>query len=147
LFDINRFAAIASLLIDDPRPFTERMIADEQLPFGLTLVTNKDTTSRSVTAYYKKPFAAGASRTESLEHDWPQGVFSLSHVALPFPAEDTLYGRTPPQDDSELFLGQQALQGERGMLKIPGNFLLRLRHNPFYDYMERRVLEWLNPLE
>jgi hypothetical protein len=23
--------------------------------------------------------------------------------------------------------------------------LLRLRHNPFYDYMERRVLEWLDP--
>ena len=147
LFDINRFAAIASLLIDDPRPFTDRMIADEQLPFGVTLVSNGDTNSHAVKAFYKKPFAAGASRTEALGQDWPQGVFSLSHVALPFPADDTLYGRTPPQDRNELFLGQAALQGERGMLKIPENFLLRLRHNPFYDYLETRVLEWLNPRE
>ena len=145
LFDINRFAAIGSLLVDDPRPFTERLIADEQLPFGLTLVTNGDTASRSVQAYYKKPFAGGVSRVEALDRDWPLGVFSLSHVALPFPADDALYGRVPPQDRSELFLGQQALQGERGMLKIPDNYLLRLRHNPFYDYTQRRVLEWLVP--
>ena len=119
------------------------MIADDQLPFGLTLVSNRDTTSRSVTAYYKKPFAAGASHSEALDLHWPDGVFSLSHVALPFPANDPLYGRTPPLDSDQLFLGQQALQGERGVLKIPGNFLLRLRHNPFYGYLERRVLEWL----
>ena len=42
-----------------------------------------------------------------------------------------------------MFLGSQALQGERGVLKISGDFLLRLRHNPFYDYLERRVLEWI----
>lgn len=143
LFDINRFAAIASLLVDDPRPFTERMIADEQLPFGLTLVANADTNGRSVNAYYKAPFAAGASRTEALEQAWPNGVFSLSHVALPFPADDPLYGSTPPADKNQLFLGQQALQGERGVLRIPGNFLLRLRHNPFYGYLESRVLDWV----
>jgi hypothetical protein len=45
-----------------------------------------------------------------------------------------------------LFLGQQALQGERGVLRIPGNFLPRLRHNPFYEYLESRVLRWVeNP--
>jgi alpha-beta hydrolase superfamily lysophospholipase len=145
LFDINRIAGIASLLVDDPHPFTQRMIADEQLPFGLTLVTNKNTGSRTVEAFSKKPFGAEASEIEVLPQDWPHGVFSLSHVALPFPADDTLYGSTPPQDRDQLFLGQQALQGERGLLKIPDSFLLRLRHNPFYDYMERRVLEWLIP--
>ena len=50
------------------------------------------------------------------------------------------------QDRNELFLGQQALQGERGVLRIPGNFLLRLRHNPFYNYLGSRVLRWVeNP--
>jgi alpha-beta hydrolase superfamily lysophospholipase len=143
LFDINRFAIITSLLVDDPRPFTERLIADEQLPFGLTLVTNADATSLAVNAYYKGPFSAGISRQEALDHAWPGGVFSLSHVALPFPPDDRLYGRTPPSDRNELFLGQQALQGERGVLRIPGNFLLRLRHNPFYSYLESRVLSWV----
>lgn len=146
LFDINRFAAISSLLVDNPRPFTERLIADEQLPFGLTVVANADVDSRSVNAFYKSPFAAGASKIEALEQAWPEGVFSLSHVALPFSPDDPLYGSTPPADRNALFLGQQALQGERGVLRIPGNFLLRLRHNPFYGYLESRVLRWLeNP--
>jgi hypothetical protein len=33
--------------------------------------------------------------------------------------------------------------GERGLMKISSDWLLRLRHNPFYDYLERRVLEWV----
>jgi hypothetical protein len=64
-------------------------------------------------------------------------------VALPFPPDDPLYGALAPKDAGELFLGQQALQGERGVLTIPENFLLRLRHNPFYAYQEARILGWL----
>ena len=37
------------------------------------------------------------------------------------------------------------MQGERGLLKISPNYFLRLRHNPFYDYMERRIIDWLDP--
>jgi alpha-beta hydrolase superfamily lysophospholipase len=143
VFDINRFAANASLLKSDPGPFTARMIADEQLPFALTLVTNSDHEHRAVTAFSKEPFESGASAIEPLGLNWPRGVFSLSHVALPFPPDDTLYGQHPPADKHELFLGQQALQGERGVLRISGDFLLRLRHNPFYAYQQARILEWL----
>jgi alpha-beta hydrolase superfamily lysophospholipase len=143
VFDINRFAANTSLLQNDPGPFTARLIADQNLPFALTLVTNKNAHSRKVIAYSKAPYAAGASRAEPLEKDWPLGVFSLSHVALPFPPDDPLYGAQRPTGNKQLFLGQQALQGERGVLKIPGDFLLRLRHNPFYAYQEARVLQWL----
>jgi hypothetical protein len=70
-------------------------------------------------------------------------VISLSHVALPFPPDDPLYGQRPPENDDLLFLGEMAIQGERGLLKIPTDWLLRLRYNPFYDYLERRVLEWV----
>ena len=143
LFDINRFATSSSLLVEDPAPFTRRLIDDGQLPFGLTLVTNSSPDARAVSAFYKRPFESGASRVEALETPWPVGVFSLSHVALPFPPNDPLYGRVTPEDPGQLFLGTQALQGERGILKISGDFLLRLRHNPFYDYLEKRVLEWI----
>ncbi|CAA0125506.1 Thermostable monoacylglycerol lipase [Halioglobus japonicus] len=143
VFDINRVASNASLLINDPGPFTTRMIDDQQLPFTLTLVTNSSANSRDVTAYTKLPYAAGHSHTESLEQAWPASVFSLSHVALPFPPNDSLYGKQQPSGDRQIFLGQQAMQGERGVLKIPGDFLLRLRHNPFYQYMQTRVLQWL----
>lgn len=143
VFDINRFAASTILLKKDPGPFTKRLIADKQLPFAVTLVANAQADSRSVISYYKAPFGAGASRTEPLDHSWPPGVFSLSHVALPFPPDDPLYGRERPEGRGEIFLGQQAMQGERGVLKISGDFLLRLRHNPFYDYMQTRILNWL----
>jgi alpha-beta hydrolase superfamily lysophospholipase len=143
VFDINRFAANTSLLINDPGPFTARLIADQQLPFTLTLVTNANAGTRTATAHTKPPFAAGASHTVDLGQDWPVDVFSLSHVALPFPPDDPLYGQRRPEGSRQIFLGQQALQGERGVLKISGDFLLRLRHNPFYAYQQARILQWL----
>jgi hypothetical protein len=143
VFDINRFAANASLLKKDPGPFTARLIADQQLPFAVTLVTNTDWKSRTVTAYSKAPYAAGASRAVPLQQRWPQSVFSLSHVALPFPPDDPLYGQRTSGGGKQIFLGEQAVQGERGVLQIPGDFLLRLRHNPFYAYQQTRILDWL----
>ena len=62
----------------------------------------------------------------------------------PFPPDDPLYGRRPPDDEGILFLGQMAIQGERGLLKIPFDWLVRLRHNPFYEYLESRAVAWMN---
>ena len=144
IFDINRFAVNTALLVEDPAPFTRRLIENHQLPFGVTLVTNSTPESRSITVYRKTAFESGASSEEAMNSEWPTGVFSLSHVALPFPPDDPLYGRHPPENRGELFLGTQALQGERGVLRVPDNFLLRLRHNPFYEYLEERTLNWLS---
>ncbi len=47
-------------------------------------------------------------------------MVSLSHVALPFPPDDPLYGQRPPNDDDIVFLDDLAIKGERGVLKIPG---------------------------
>ena len=144
LFDINRFAAKASLLISDPAPFTSRLTADANLPFDLTLVTNANPDSRAVVASRKLPLSARISKTEPLDLVWPRGVISLSHVALPFSPDDPLYGQSPPGEKDILFLGQMALQGERNLLKIPYSFLVRLRYNPFYDFLEKRVLKWFD---
>ncbi len=37
-----------------------------------------------------------------------------------------------------------AIQGERDLLQIPTDWMLRLRYNPFYDYLEKRALEWVD---
>ena len=142
LFDINRFAAKFSLLISDPAPLTDRLMADKNLPFVLTLVTNENPESRAVVARRKPPFSAETSKAELLNLAWPRGVISLSHVALPFAPDDALYGQAPPGKADILFLGQMAIQGERDLLKIPYSFLVRLRYNPFYGFLETRVLEW-----
>ena len=68
----------------------------------------------------------------------------MSHVALPFSPDDPLYGQRPPGNKDVLFLGQMAIQGERGLLQFPSDWLMRLRHNPFYEYLEARAIEWLD---
>ena len=75
---------------------------------------------------------------------WPRGVISLSHVALPIPPDDPLYGRRRSGNEDGLQLGQIAVQGELGVLRVPSDWLLRLRHNPFYDFLAGRTLEWVD---
>lgn len=144
LFDINRNAALQSMaLIDDPGPLTNRLMNDQNLPFTVTFVTNESPHSEDIVALYKAPFSAQAGDVEELDLSWPRGVVSLSHVALPIPPGDLLYGQHPAEDNDLIFLGDLAIKGERGILKIPGDWLLRLRYNPFYDYLQSRVLHWL----
>ncbi len=142
LFDINRRTVVTPLIVSDPGPFTDRLMADDKLPFILTLITNEDAESREVVAYRKSSFSTEKS-VEPLNVKWPEGVISLSHIALPFPPDDPLYGVQPPKEQKMVFLGQIPIQGERGLLLFPADWLLRLRHNPFYDYLETRTLEWL----
>ncbi len=71
-------------------------------------------------------------------------MISLSHVALPIPSDDPLYGQRVPEDDKVLFLGEMAIRGERGLLRISSEWLLRLRYNPFYDFLESRTLGWMD---
>ncbi len=144
LFDINRSAIQSVLLVADPGPFTARLMNDAALPFSITLITNKDQHSAAVVARYKPPFSASVTGEKSLSLDWPRGVISLSHVALPFSPLDPLYGEYPPARSDELYLGQIAIRGERGLLRISSDWLLRLRYNPFYTELESRVLDWVD---
>lgn len=143
LFDINRLAATSPLLISDPGPLTARLMDDKALPFTLTLVANETPESIDVAAFRKEPFSAETTRSEPLGLAWPLGVISLSHLALPIPPSDPLYGERPPEKRGTLFLGRMAVQGERGLLKLPADWFLRLRYNPFYAYLEARVLAWI----
>ncbi len=144
LFDINRAAVVSAILVADPGPFTNRLMGDTGLPFAVTLVTNEDAESANVVAHYKPPFSEGIKQTEILDLSWPQGLISLSHVALPFALDDPLYGRFRPDDPDILFLGQPSIRGERGLLRISSDWLLRLRYNPFYQFLESRTLQWVD---
>lgn len=143
LFDINRLEATSELLMSNPAPFTARTMARSDLPFTLSLVTNIESDSAAVEVRRKPPNTADVIDTTPLNLVWPDGVFSLSHVALPIAANDSLYGQTKPDHSDELYLGTSGLVGETGMLVFPASWLMRLRYNPFYNYVEERSLEWL----
>ena len=144
LFDINRQAAIKStLLVSDPGPLTNRLLAENDLPFAVTFVTNENPYSNAVQASYKAPHSDAPTAPNSLGLEWPRGVVSLSHVALPIPPDDPLYGQFPPVKQDHIFLGDMAVKGERGLLKVPEEWLLRMRYNPFYSYLAERILDWI----
>lgn len=143
VFDINRYGAGSSLLMNDLDPLAEKLMENTSLSFPVTFLTNISKDSLQVAARYKHPFSPVANTVQELPYTWPSGVISLSHVALPFPPDDPLYGMYPPKNVRELYLGQMNIKGERGLLKIPYDWLLRLRHNPFYGYLEQRTLQWV----
>ena len=82
--------------------------------------------------------------TRPLGLAWPRDVFSLSHVALPFPLSNPVYGReentAPPQ---VIRLGMLSPRGERAVLSVPSDTLARLTCNPFFPYMGGRIDAWV----
>ena len=70
---------------------------------------------------------------------WPEAVYSLSHIAIPIPATDPLYGLPSAGGGPNVSLGRLAFYGERGLLRIPASDQLRQRWNPFYPYLRARV--------
>jgi alpha-beta hydrolase superfamily lysophospholipase len=144
LFDVNRLAAKSVLKVYDPRALDTRVMGDPSLPFSVVLVTNEDNDSPAAVARRQPPFSADVTTEEPLGLAWPSNALSLSHVALPIPPDDPLYGRRPPENEELLFLGEMAVQGERGMFLLSSDWLLRIRHNPFYAYLESAVVEWMD---
>ncbi len=77
---------------------------------------------------------------------YPADTYSLSHVALPFPPSDSLYGSQPdPNESFGVHLGKLAARGERGSLIVSLDILLRETSNPFFSYLIRRIEEPIAP--
>jgi len=145
LFDVNRASESAALMKVDPESLTNRHFSDGQLRFGLTLLTNAGPETRQLVEQHKP--AGDISYSERpLELTWPRALFSLSHVALPFSPNDRVYGDKPDATDNmrDVTLGSISIRGERNLLQIPDSYFLRLRYNPFYSFMEKRIHTFLD---
>ena len=82
--------------------------------------------------------------TRSVARRVEQRARTDPEIVLPIAPDDPIYGQRPPNSEEFLFLGQLGIQGERGLLTIPADWMFRLRYNPFYDYLEMRTLEWID---
>ncbi len=139
LFDLNRRAEVGPVLASDPAPLLEMLLADRSADYVLDLITNATPDSAAVELRTRRPGVPEVTRAP-LDLAWPANVFSVSHVALPFPADDPLYGAGDGREADHIVLGNLALRGERGVLQVPAAEMLRQRWNPFYPYLEQRVL-------
>ena len=71
-------------------------------------------------------------------------AYSLSHVALPFPPDDPLFGNEPagPGNPFRVRLGTLQPRGKRAVLTVPVEQLMRLTWNPFFPLVEEKVRAW-----
>jgi alpha-beta hydrolase superfamily lysophospholipase len=144
LFDLNLVAAMEDVLKNDARPEVDRLFARTDPPFAITLIMNESEASRQVVA--RRRGADGAPITESpLDLAWPRDMYSLAHIALPFPPDDPVYGGPEAKGSSPgIQLGNVVLRGEHGVLQVAPADLLRVHWNPFHSYVERRMLEFMS---
>ena len=139
VFDVNRQESLRGLLAPAPIEYLERIRSAVDMPFRITLVTNRSPAVADVAAYSRAPRGREPA-VEDLPLAWPRGVFSLSHVAIPFPPDDPVYGLAPSDDGGPAFpLGAFAARGEDGALLVPLGMLARLRSNPFFDVIRAKV--------
>lgn len=141
LFDINRNSKFGPLF----RPSSEEKLSELAPPkarnFRLTIVENAGEGTDEAS---ERVIEAGdiEGRRRALGVKYPKGVYSLSHVALPFPLQDSLYGLEP--EGSEEFgvnLGALPLRGERGALVVSLETLVRMSSNPFFQLLLNRIEE------
>ena len=143
LFDINRSSGLTPFIRPSDASLVSRLTEGAARRYRRTLVTNVDPESLEVG---ERSLAPGATAVEmrSIGLAWPRDVYSLSHIAIPFPPSDPVYGREeaggmPPV----IRLGVLSPRGERAVLSVPSDTLMRLTCNPFFDYMEDRISAWL----
>jgi alpha-beta hydrolase superfamily lysophospholipase len=135
VFDVDRSLAIRPLLSPGAGRVTDRLRSPGASRHSLTIVGNESERSRRVVARR----AGDTKSTEPLGLDWPEGVFSLSHVALPFPPRDPIYGLDPAAGLASPHLGRLEARGEKDLLVVPAQQILRLRSNPFFDWMMGKI--------
>ena len=145
LFDVNRTAQMDGFLDPSCHTLVTDLEAAESVPYRLTLLTNARPDSVAVVARELGARAGTVAESET-GLAWPRGVYSLSHVALPFRSDDPLYGVDPVADGFEgIRIGTVTPRGERDLLTVSMSQMMRLRYNPFYPYMAARIREWLSP--
>ena len=141
LFDVNRTVKLGPLLRPAADTALARLLPAEARSYRVTIITNADVESGE-TVERTTDAGATTARTRALGLTYPEGLYSLSHVALPFPMNDALYGLKPnPAENFGINLGVLAPRGERNVLIASLDALLRIASNPFFPYMSDRIEE------
>jgi alpha-beta hydrolase superfamily lysophospholipase len=137
IFDMNRSSALRSVARPAARDLIESLLA---APRGYTLdvVTNGQGSDARVAVHRVRADGSRTARETTLA--WPADLVSLSHVALPFPADDPVYGFVRGSGHDGLSsIGSWLLRGENGAITLSLGSLTRLRSNPFWALIDEDV--------
>jgi hypothetical protein len=143
IFDYNRSSNFHSLMNQDPMLPFEPYWTNSPVNYRLTFIESYQPDGFAVQAREVGLLADQAPQPLLLS--WPKGVFSLSHVALPFPIEDSLYGPIAVENSETVQIGLAIFQAERGLFSMSAANMLRQKWNPFYPYMLGRMDAFMTP--
>jgi hypothetical protein len=139
LFDINRNAKLGLLLRSSADTALDGLLPEAPHRFRSVVVANASPASSDVVARITEANAT-TEQTRALGLFYPSDLFSLSHVAVPFPVTDGVYGTEPdPSEDFGIHFGAMAARGERGTLIVSLDFVSRTASNPFFPYLLERI--------
>ncbi|MGL5668316.1 MAG: alpha/beta hydrolase [Shewanella sp.] len=140
LFDMNRTVINSKLMANDPL-LALLPASSDTIHYRGTLIENQDSETTQVQAreFGFMPQDNSVPALESLSLHWPAGVYSLSHVALPFNEDDGLYGIKTNEKLNRIQIGAASSRGERGVYSVPAAEMLRQKWNPFFPYMLTRI--------
>jgi esterase/lipase len=106
VYDINRSSTALHLMKTQPPDVVEYFEASAPHDFAVTVLRNRDRSTNELDAY---TLASGetASAVETTNLAWPPGIYSLSHIAIPFRPDDMVYGdgTVNNREDPDLKLG------------------------------------------
>jgi alpha-beta hydrolase superfamily lysophospholipase len=143
LFDLNRNARFGPLLRESDDLDVDHLLPNPPRRYRTTVLTNAGA-DRNEMVERVTPAGATTASDRALRLAYPAEVFSLSHIALPFPLNDPLYGMTPdPTESFGINLGAIAPRGERGALVVGAEALARMSSNPFFPHLLERIDEGL----
>lgn len=143
LFDVNRVFEREGL-VAAPAGF-DTALEGPRHPYEVSIVTNRSSDDLATVVRQRAPQQDAVTTTET-GIAWPRDVYSLAHIALPFPPDDPLYGDGSTASVTGLNLGRAILRGENGRLQIPASAMTRQHWNPFYPYMESRIVDFVQKL-
>lgn len=142
LFDVNRRSDLFALLNNRFDSFVDSVLQQSSSSYGVSLLTSHDGDNDFMLLRQRRQ-GGELWRDEMTGMQWPEGVYSLSHVALPFPCDDPVYGMGK---QGLMGLGELSARGERGVFGISMDQLSRLRCNPFYELVSSRIARSLDQL-
>jgi alpha-beta hydrolase superfamily lysophospholipase len=147
LYDINRESTLLQLVKNAADEPVSRYQSAAPLNYDVTILKNRSPSSVAVDSWF---LAAGEIEpvVEETTYSWPDDIYSLSHIALPFRIDDPVYGdgSVRSAEDRGIAFGALAPRGERGVLLLTPNYFLRMRYNPFMGYQEHRLNRWLDEI-
>lgn len=137
MFDMNRMPELGGVARPAARALIDRL---ERVPRGYTLDVVSNGNGQLPRIAVRRTPPHGNPQVHATTLDWPSGLVSLGHVALPFPAEDPVYGFVRGSGrDGIPSIGSWLLRGENGAITIALGSLTRLRSNPFWPLIDADV--------